>query len=104
MSVRSVSRTLLVYGLCGALCILTLLGQFGLWRTHLEAPLEYTSRGDAYFNYMVVKTVLEEDWVHRNSSLGAPGEMELYDFPMTNDLNLLMIKALGLISSDAFQV
>jgi phosphoglycerol transferase len=104
MSVRSFPRTLMVYGLCGALCTLTLLGQFGLWRGNLEAPLEYTSRGDAYFNYMVVKTVLEGDWVHTNASLGAPGEMELYDFPMTNDLNLLMIKGLGCISPDAFQV
>ncbi len=41
---------------------------------------------------MVVKAVLEPGWVHDNPSLGTPGAMQLYDFPMANDLNLLLIE------------
>lgn len=104
MSARSIPRTLSVYVLGGALCTTALAGHFRLWRADLGIPLEYTARGDATFNYMVVKTSLERGWVHDNPALGAPGGMQLHDFPMTNDLNLLLIKALGLVDPDPFRV
>lgn len=104
MAVQPVMRVVLAFGISGVLSVLTLVGHFRLWQGTLDVPLEYTSRGDALFNYMVVKTVLEESWVHENRSLGAPGKMTLYDFPMTNDLNLLAIKVLGWFYSDAFHV
>ncbi len=104
MSARSIPRTLSIYALGGVLCATALAGHFQLWRADLDVPLEYTARGDAFFNYMVVKTLLEQGWVHDNPALGAPGAMQLHDFPMTNDLNLLLIKALGLVVPDPFRV
>lgn len=104
MTAQSIPRTLSVYALGGLLCTTALAAHLRLWRADLDIPMEYTTQGDAFFNDMVVKTLLEQGWVHNNPALGAPGAMQLYDFPMTNDLNLLLIKALGLVGAGAFRV
>ena len=60
MSARSIPRMLSVYALGGVLCTAALAAHLQLWRADLDVPLEYTAQGDASFNSMVAKTVLEQ--------------------------------------------
>jgi hypothetical protein len=72
-----------------------------LWRADLRVPLAYS--GDANLLHTFVKGILENGWYLENPSLGAPGEVDLYDYPvlMGNNLDVLLIRVLGLGSDDA---
>jgi phosphoglycerol transferase len=71
-----------------------------LWRARLSVPFEYSSN-DANYQLMLVKGVLEHGWWFVNGSLGAPAGQQLYDFAVGADnLQILLVKALGTVSSD----
>jgi hypothetical protein len=69
-----------------------------LWNADLRAPFAYT--GDATFNLLIIKNVLENPWHLENPSLGAPNGLELYDYPVIETLNLLLFRVLGVGTSD----
>jgi hypothetical protein len=72
-----------------------------LGEAHLSLPWSYAGEGDTKFYLLLIKGVLDHGWFQSNASLGAPFGLQLYDFPQGADnLNLLMIKALGLLSSN----
>jgi hypothetical protein len=83
---------------------LTLLGAFlamELWKADLGVPLRYTQIDDSKFYFMLVKGILDHGWYQTNPNLGAPFGAQLYDFPQGADnLNFLMIKVLGLFTSN----
>ncbi len=71
-----------------------------LWRAELGVPFEYS--GDATYMLMSLKSVFDHGWYEVNPSLGAPFGQELYDYPFLNgdNLNIVVVKLLGLFSSD----
>jgi phosphoglycerol transferase len=70
-----------------------------LWRGDLAVP--FSNQFDALLHAEIVKSVLDHGWYQVNDSLGAPFGQQLYDFPQGADnLQLLIIKALGFFSSD----
>jgi phosphoglycerol transferase len=71
-----------------------------LWNADLRAPFAYT--GDATLNLLFIKDVLENPWHFENPSLGAPNDLELYDYPVIDGetLNLLLFRVLGVGTSD----
>jgi hypothetical protein len=72
-----------------------------LGEAHLSLPWSYAGGGDTKFYLLVIKGILDHGWFQHNPSLGAPFGLQLYDFPQGADnLNLLMVKALGLFSSN----
>jgi len=72
-----------------------------LWRADLSVPLRYAPVDDTKFYLMLVKGMIEHGWYLSNSSLGAPFGQHLYDYPQGADnLNLLIIRALALFSSN----
>jgi hypothetical protein len=72
-----------------------------LWKANLTVPLRYTQVDDTKFYFMLVKGILDHGWYETNANLGAPFGQQLYDFPQGADnLNFLMIKVLGLFSSN----
>jgi len=72
-----------------------------LSQANLSLPWSYAGEGDTKFYLLLIKGILDHGWFQSNSSLGAPFGLRLYDFPQGADnLNLLMIKALGLLSSN----
>jgi phosphoglycerol transferase len=87
-----------------ATAALTLIGAFlalELWKADLAVPLRYTQVDDTKFYFMLVKGILDHGWYQTNSNLGAPFGQQLYDFPQGADnLNFLMIKVLGLFTSN----
>ncbi len=72
-----------------------------LGEAHLSLPWSYAGGGDTKFYLLVIKGILDHGWFQHNPSLGAPFGLQLYDFPQGADnLNLLMVKTLGIFSSN----
>jgi phosphoglycerol transferase len=72
-----------------------------LGEAHLSLPWSYAGGGDTKFYLLVIKGILDHGWFQSNPSLGTPFGLQLYDFPQGADnLNLLMVKTLGLFSSN----
>ena len=69
-----------------------------LHRARLGVMFEYG--GDAVYHSTLVKGIIDHGWYLRNPSVGVPWGLELYDFPMPENLNFLIIKLLTLFSSD----
>jgi phosphoglycerol transferase len=83
-------------GYCAATlvsCALTAL-TLQLWHADLHVPLTY--RGDALCTQALVKGLVENGWYAQNPSLGAPGAMDMRDYPVANDLHFAIMKLLAL--------
>ena len=87
--------------LVGAGSILCAVIVMRLWRAGLALPLRYTAIDDGKFYLMLVKGIIETGWYSSNPGLGAPFGQHLQDYPQGADnLNLLIIRALALFSSN----
>ncbi len=72
-----------------------------LGEAHLSLPWSYAGGGDTKFYLLVIKGILDHGWFQHNPNLGVPFGLQLYDFPQGADnLNLLIVKALGIFSSN----
>ena len=90
--------------LTAVLSLLLAAAVLGLWDADLAVPFQYSYDGN--LNQMLVKSVLENGWYQQNPDLAAPYGMELYDFPVVagDNLSILIVKFLGLFSSDSATV
>jgi phosphoglycerol transferase len=86
------------YGAAVALCLLVLVWRFKLWRADLNVPFAYD--GDALFVQMWVKGVVDNGWYLRNGYLGAPGGLEMHDWPLADSLHFLILKLIALFTSN----
>jgi hypothetical protein len=74
-------------------------GVMTLWRADLRVPFTY--HAEALLNAVLVKGTIEHGWPIHFPELGAPAALDLRDMPMAdNNLHLLVIKLLALLSSD----
>jgi hypothetical protein len=71
-----------------------------LWNADLRVPFAYT--GDATLNLVLIDSTIENAWHFENDRLGAPGGLELYDYPVVagETLNLLVLRLLALGTGD----
>jgi phosphoglycerol transferase len=87
----------------GAAVLATAIGiwTLQLWKTTLQVPI-LSNPGDELFNLLMIKDVIQHGWDLTNPSLGVPLGQEVYDFPALSgdSLYMVMIKALGVISSN----
>jgi phosphoglycerol transferase len=83
------------YFVAVGLCLLILALLLGPSAFDFSIPLVY--RDDALFTHALAKTLVENPWCSANPALGAPGVMELYDFPMSDGLHFLWLKGLALL-------
>ncbi|MDQ3012373.1 MAG: hypothetical protein M3X11_16890, partial [Acidobacteriota bacterium] len=71
-----------------------------LWRADLRVPLTYY--GEAKFNSLLIKGVLDNGWHVHNPAMAAPGALDLRDVPMSdNNLHFILIKLIGLFTKDS---
>jgi phosphoglycerol transferase len=71
-----------------------------LWQlSHWSLPLQY-SGGDYFFYLTCSKTIRQTGWFFGNPLLGAPGGMNMLDYPMCDDLNLLGLKLCNLCATN----
>lgn len=68
---------------------------YALTNASLGIPLFY--EGDANFHGMLIKGVLERGWYYESPLLSAPAGQQFRDFPMPDNLHLVIIRALGVV-------
>ncbi|HET6884337.1 MAG TPA: hypothetical protein VFI31_29565 [Pirellulales bacterium] len=88
-------RSAAVYASAALASCLVLALLIQLWRLDLSVPFVY--RDDALMVDVWVKTVCDEGWFLTNPRLGAPGDCQLHDFPMADNLHFLGLKLLSLL-------
>lgn len=97
-----VVRTAVPYVCGAAVCLLALAIHLELWRADPRAP--FRNEGDAIFSQLFVKNVLDTGWYATNPRCGAPYGLELYDFPMSEGLHFVFIRAIGLFTRNVYRV
>jgi phosphoglycerol transferase len=81
-----------------ALCLVILTAVLHLPDADLRVPFLYQK--DGLFTQLWIKTLVENGWYLHNDRLGAPGGLDLHDFPMADNLHFLLIKLAALATSD----
>ena len=70
-----------------------------LWQADLHVPLTYY--GEANYNALLVKGILDHGWHVDNPTMAAPGKLDLRDVPMMdNNLLFALIKLIGFFARD----
>jgi phosphoglycerol transferase len=79
-----------LYITAAALCLLILCVFFKIWRADLRVPFYYS--GDSLFYSMFIRTTLDQGWYWQNPAIGAPGGLQLYDFPgLDNSVAVVLV-------------
>ncbi|HEX6043947.1 MAG TPA: hypothetical protein VFZ22_05615 [Pyrinomonadaceae bacterium] len=73
-----------------------------LWQTDLHVPIHYD--GDALLHAMFMKDIVENGWYWQNPQLGAPGGLQMYDFPAVDNSAAVVIALIGLFTKQPFLV
>ena len=100
---RTVSANLSVFSLYCATAILSVLlavNNLQLWKADLRTPLTYGH--DACIVHMWAKTLVDNNWSFTNKYLGAPGKLEMQDFPLASNLHFAFLKAMTVFTHDPF--
>jgi len=92
-------KSLAAYAVAVLLTLLFLASALKLWQANLRVPLTYY--GEAKFNALLVKGVLDFGWHVHNPAMAMPDGLDLRDVPMSdNNLLFLLIKLIGLFTND----
>jgi hypothetical protein len=91
-------QSLFPYVVISFLSLLAVFPILKLWRAYWRVPFYYN--GDALFYEMLFKGVIENGWYLNNKNLGMPFGGTLYDFPVPDTFNLLLIKLAACFTSD----
>lgn len=76
-----------------SLLVLALATQF--WRLDLSIPFSY--REDSLLSHVWARTIADHGWYLSNPQLAAPSGLQMYDFPMSDNLHFGLLKLLSLI-------
>lgn len=100
MDYKSRLKTAGIYVLAVAISLLALGLVLQLWNAHLSVPLAYDgdATGDELFNGMLIKGIIDNGWYLSNGYLGAPTGLDLFDFPMVDNLHFLLIRCISLFA------
>ena len=93
------SKEVAAYFVAVILCLFILGALYRLKNSDLSVPFIYDG-GDATYHAMVIKAIITNGWYLTNPSLGAPGVMEMHDFPMPDTVSFLFVRFLGLLNTD----
>lgn len=64
----------------------------------LHVPLTYSGDGLEY--NLMTKTMVETGWFLENPRVGLPGSLELYDYPVGNNLDFIVMKIISLFTGE----
>jgi phosphoglycerol transferase len=90
---KRIGVAIAAYGFAAALSVLLMIWALQLPGVDLTIPFHY--HGDGLLCAACTKGMTEQGWFLRNDALGMPYGMELYDFPLCDNLHLLGLKLLG---------
>src|SRR6266852_9281504 len=108
-NLKTMARALGPYVAAVLVCIAVLIGSLKLWKADLHVPFVYSGDPLAVFVYSGdqlamqawVKGLIDNPWYLHNRFLGAPGTMEMEDYPIADSLHFLLLKAISLASKDS---
>lgn len=84
------------------LCLVVLAWVLDLRKADFSVPLVY--RRDAIQTQFWVKGLVENGWYLTNGSLGAPFGLEMHDFPNSDGLFFVLLKAIACFTTDHVRV
>ena len=71
-----------------------------LWSADFSVPFHWKLGADVTFQAMLSKNLVEKGSLYTNSFLGAPGQLDLHDFPQPYFIHFFFMKLLSLVSHD----
>ena len=77
------------YIAAAVLCVVMLCLFIRIWRFDLHVPFYYS--GDSIFYAMFVKGLIENGWYWQNPSIGAPGSLQMYEFPTFDNAGTVVL-------------
>jgi phosphoglycerol transferase len=86
------------YSLALGVCLLILSWVMDLSRFDMRVPLAY--HGDALFVGAQIKAIIDNGWYLHNAYVGMPGSLDMYDFPMADNVQFFMLKLLAFLFHD----
>lgn len=100
MDYKSRLKTTGIYLLAVAISLLALAWVLQLWNAQLSVPLVYDgdATGDELFNSLLIKGIFDNGWYLNNGFVGAPAGLDLFDFPMADNLHFLLIRFISLFA------
>ncbi len=81
------------------ICVALLCMVMKPWQANLRVPFDYF--GDSVLIQSIVKSVVDNGWYLHNEALGAPGAMDLHDFPMADTVHLFWIVGMRQFTRDS---
>ncbi|HEX6283885.1 MAG TPA: hypothetical protein VFZ71_03380, partial [Pyrinomonadaceae bacterium] len=91
-----------LYITAAVLCLLILGVFYKIWRADLRVPFYYS--GDSLFYSMIIRGTIDNGWYWQNPAIGAPGGLQLYDFPGIDNSVAVLILLLSIFTSNAMLV
>jgi phosphoglycerol transferase len=88
------------YATAAAISIIAAIFLLELWKADLHVPFDYT--GDALLFSLIVKSTVDYGWFLLNPMVGAPGGLDLRDYPVSahDSFHLLIVKAMSTFTND----
>lgn len=90
------------YIAAAVLCVIMLCLFFKIWRADLHVPFYYI--GDSLFYAMSTKGLIENGWYWQNPSLGAPGSLQMYEFPTFDNGVVVVMLLISMFTHNPFVV
>lgn len=94
LSKRFNSKAIGAYVTAVAICSIILIWVTKLWIADLSIPFSYI--GDSIFTGVLVKGLIDNGWYLNNPFLSAPYEQYFYDFPLSNNLDFIILRIISL--------
>jgi phosphoglycerol transferase len=98
---RAKRAAFVAYGAVALVSIVTTIAVFKLWQANLRVPLVYGGDSDAFSFQLLFKGIIENGWYLHNPQVGAPGALDIHDFPFADNFHLLIIKLLACFIRDS---
>ena len=90
------------YVAAALLCVVMLCIFLKIWRADLHVPFYYS--GDSIFYAMSTKGLIENGWYWSNPSIGAPGILQMYEFPTFDNGVVVVMLLISVFTRNPFAV
>ncbi len=91
-----------LYITAAVLCVLILCVFYKIWRADLSVPFYYS--GDSLFYAMFVRGTIDNGWYWQNPTIGAPGGLQMYDFPGLDNAVVVLVLLLSIFTRNAMVI
>jgi phosphoglycerol transferase len=90
------------YIAAAVLCVVMLCWFLQIWRADLRVPFYYI--GDSIFYGMSTKGIIENGWYWQNPLIGAPGILQMYEFPTFDNAVVVVMLLISVVTHNPFVV